>query len=199
MNNIITISRSFGSGGREVAKRLADELNFAYFDKQLIDEIAKETGLSKSYIEEYSEGKVSLTYPIHIAQSFILPQQMPSDNLQIAQTNIIKRVGEKGNCIIVGRRADYILDEYNPLKVFIYSTNMDERIERCYKKVPEDRVKSPKEMKKQILSIDKTRSKYYNYYTDQNWGDMKNYNLCIDTSVIDIKKAVELIISVLNL
>lgn len=198
MNHIITISRSFGSGGREVAKRLAEELNYAYYDRELIDEIAKETGLSKDYIEKYSEGKISHVYPIHIAQTFMLPTQMPSDNLQIAQTKIIKNIGEQKNCVIVGRRADYILREQKPFKVFIYSSHMGERIERCYKKVPSDRENSPDAMKKQIISIDKTRAKYYNYYTDQTWGQKENYNLCIDTSVIDVKKAVKLIISALN-
>lgn len=199
MKNVITISRSFGSGGREIAKRLADELNFAYYDRELIDAISDETGLSKDYIEQFSEGHISRAYPIHIAQTFLMPVVMPSDSIQIAQTNIIREAGNSGNCIIVGRRADYILRELKPFKVFIFSSDMDERIKRCYKKVPEDRVKSPKEMAKEIQKIDKNRAKYYNYYTDQDWGVMKNYNLCIDTSVIDIKKAVELIISALNI
>ncbi|MFI3227336.1 MAG: cytidylate kinase-like family protein [Clostridia bacterium] len=199
MNTVITISRSFSSGGREIAKRLADELNFAYYDRELIDAISEETGLSKDYVEQFSESNISRVFPIHIAQTFIMPVTMPSDSLQITQTNIIKRVAEKGNCVIVGRRADYILREKNALKVFIYASDMDERIERCYKKVPTDRVKSPKEITKEIQKVDKTRAKYYNYYTDQNWGSMQNYNLCIDTSVIDIKKAVEIIIAALNI
>lgn len=198
MKNVITISRSFSSGGREVAKRLADQLEFAYYDRELIDVIAEETGFSKEFIEEYSEGHVTRSYPIHIAQTFVMPIKMPSDDLQNAQTNIIKRVGDQGNCVIVGRRADHILREQNPFKVFIYSSAMQERIERCYKKVPEDRIKSPKEMAKEIVKIDKNRAKYYNYYTEKNWGDMQNYNLCIDTSVVDIKTAVEIIITALK-
>lgn len=198
MKKVITISRSFSSGGREVAKRLADQLNFSYYDRELINAISEETGLSKEFVEKFSEGKFTRTYPIHIAESFMMPIQMPSDNLQIAQMNIIKRIANEGNCVIVGRRADYILREKNPLKVFIYSSDIDERIERCYKKVPSDREKSSKEMKKQILSIDKNRAKYYNFYTEQIWGDMQNYNLCIDTSKISVKKAVELIICAMN-
>lgn len=198
MKNIITISRSFSSGGREVAKRLADELNFDYFDRELISEISNETGLCEKYIEKHSEFAVTRSYPLNMAQTFILPIQTPSDSIQIAQTKIIKSVANKGNCVIVGRRADYILREQNPFKVFIYSSDMDKRIERCYNKVPKDREKSQKEITKQILSVDKNRAKYYNYFTENNWGEMKNYNLCIDTSVIDVKKAVEIIIQAIK-
>ena len=198
MNNIITISRSFSSGGREVAKRLAEELGYAYYDKQLMQAIAEETGFSQDYIEEYSETPIVPVYPINIAQSFIISHQTPSDSLQIAQSNIIKKAANAGNCVIVGRRADYILRDLNPLKVFIYSSDISKRIQRCYDKVPADRVKSPKELQKEILSVDKKRAKYYSYYTDLTWSDMKNYNLCIDTSVISIKKAVEIIMAALS-
>lgn len=196
MKKIITISRSFSSGGREVGKRLAQELGFKYYDKQLLKKISEETGFSSEYIEKYGESSAAyLSYPVTIAQTLLTPFQMPNESIQIAQTNIIREIGEKGDCVIIGRRGDRILkDEENLLKVFIYSSDMDERIQRCYKKSPADKDKSKEYMKKKILSVDKDRAKYYRYYSDQNWGEMKNYNLCIDTSKIDIKKAVQLII-----
>ncbi|MFI3114839.1 MAG: cytidylate kinase-like family protein [Clostridia bacterium] len=193
MKTVITISRAFGSGGREIGKRLSDELDYAYYDRELINDISQETGLSKDYIEKYSEGGFTHSYPFHYSQSFVLPTQLPSDSLQIAQTNIVKRVAKSGNCIIVGRRSDYILRDDKPFKVFVYASDMGQRIERCYDKVPGDRVKKPKDIEKEILSIDKMRAKYYMYHTDQKWGEMKNYNLCIDTSMVDIKTAVKII------
>ncbi len=195
MKKIVTISRSFSSGGREVGKRLAQELGFAYYDKQLLKEISNETGFTSEYIEKYGESAAYTSYPITIAQTFITPFQMPNESIQIAQTKIVREIGDKGDCVIIGRRGDRILkDKENLLKVFIYSSNFDERIKRCYDKSPADKDKSPEFMKKKIISVDKDRAKYYRYYSDQNWGEMNNYNLCIDTSKISIKKAVQMII-----
>ncbi|MFI3140955.1 MAG: cytidylate kinase-like family protein [Clostridia bacterium] len=195
MKKIVTISRSFSSGGREVGKRLAQELGFAYYDKQLLKEISNETGFTSEYIEKYGESAAYTSYPITIAQTFITPFQMPNESIQIAQTKIVREIGDKGDCVIIGRRGDRILkDKENLLKVFIYSSDMDERIKRCYDKSPDDKDKSPEFIKKKIISIDKDRAKYYRFYSDQNWGEMNNYNLFIDTSKISIKKAVQMII-----
>ncbi len=196
MGNIITISRTFGSGGREVGKRLAEALGYAYYDKELINLIAEETGFAKEFVERYSESGFGQTYAIHTARTFTLPYQMPGEQLQIAQSNILKKIAEEGNCVIVGRRADYILRGYDPLKIFIYASDMDGRIERCYAKVPDEKKISQKEMQKNILAIDKDRAKYYNYFCDQKWGDMHNYNICIDTSKVAVKKAVDMLVAV---
>ena len=198
MGRIITISREFGSGGREVGKRLADTLNFAYYDKEIIAMVAEKSGFAPDYIEKYSEAAASRQYPIHIAGTFMTPIQMPSEKLQITQSKILNELSETGNCVIIGRRADYILEAANPFKVFIYSSNMDDRIARCFAKDPSDMEKSKKEMEKKILTVDKQRGRYYNYYTSQTWGKMSHYNLCIDTSAVSIKKAVELIASAIK-
>ena len=190
MNKVITISRSFGSGGREIGKRLADALGYGYYDRELVELIATDTGFSKQFIEECSELAITRQYPIHIARTFMMPVQMPSEQIQISQSNIIKELSDKGDCIFVGRRADYILENKNPLKVFIYCSDMDARVARCNAKNPAE---SQREMKKEILSVDKQRSKYYSYYTGRQWGDMNGYNLCIDTAKVSIKRAVELI------
>ncbi len=189
MGKIITISRTFGSGGREVGKRLAEALGYAYYDKELISLIAEETGFAKEFIEKYAESGFGHNYTIHTARTFQMPYQMPGEQLQIAQTNILKKIAEEEDCVIVGRRADYILRNSNPFKVFVYNTDMDVRIQRCYAKVPEDKALSEKEMQKKIKSIDKDRAKYYNYFCDAKWGNMENYNICIDTAKIDVKKA----------
>ncbi|MFI3168739.1 MAG: cytidylate kinase-like family protein [Faecalibacterium sp.] len=196
MGNIITISRTFGSGGREVGKRLAEALGYAYYDKELINLIAEETGFAKEFVEKYSESGFGQTYAIHTARTFTVPYQMPGEQLQIAQSNILKKIAEEGNCVIVGRRADYILREYDPFKVFVYATDMDSRIARCYAKVPEDKALSEKAVEKNIRVIDKDRAKYYNYFCTQKWGDMQNYNFCVDTSKVEVKKAVDMLASI---
>ena len=194
MSNIITISRQFGSGGREIGKRLADELLYSYYDHELVKRVSDESGLAESYIERYSESSFTRTYPFTFGNAFSNYSQPPSDKVQIAQSKIMKELSEKSNCIIVGRCADYIIKEHNILKIFIYSSDIDARINRCYDKVPTDKSKSKKEMQKMILDIDKQRAKYYSYYTGQEWGNMSNYNLCIDTSAVNIKKAVATIL-----
>lgn len=191
MKNIITINRQFGSGGREVAKRLADVLQIAYYDKELIRQIADKTNFSPEFIAETSE--TMNPYPLVFANTFAHTSLSPADTIQIAQTDFIKELAEKEDCIIVGRCANSILAD-TAFKVFIYSSDMEERIERCYQKVPNDREMPKKKMEKQILAVDKQRGKYHSFSTGQNWADMSNYDLCIDTSKLGVKKAVELIV-----
>ena len=195
MNKIITISRQFGSGGREVGKRLADALMCAYYDKEIIKEVAVKSGLSEEYVEKYSESTFTRNYPFTFARTVPTTYiQSPSDKLHLTQVNVIKDLSNKGDCVIVGRCADAILENQNPFKVFIYSSDMDVRIKRCYEKVPADKEKTRKEMEKMIISVDKQRTKFYSHYEGKIWGNINNYNLCIDTSKVDIKKAVEIIL-----
>ncbi len=196
MNRVITIGRQFGSGGREVGRRLAEELSYNYYDKELIKMISKESGLDINYVENQSEQYTNQTLPYLVGKSFMAYTQ-PIDTMNIelhtTQNTILKEIAQKGNAVIIGRSADYILKEEKPLKVFIYASDMDFRIERCYDKVPEDRIKSKKEMQKEILKVDKKRASYYEFTTDQKWSNLNNYNLCIDTSKVGIKGAVEII------
>ena len=197
MKKVVTINRQFGSGGREVGKRLADALNIAYYDHELINKIAEETNMHPDYIADCQELSVSRTYAISVGRTFSMPQLSPTDNIQIAQTKIIKKLGTEQDCVIVGRCANNILEE-TAFKVFIFSSDINARIQRCYDKVPEDKNKSEKEMQKSILAVDKKRAKYHSYYTGQEWLEISNYNLCIDTAKIDIKTAVELIAAAVN-
>ncbi len=193
MNKIITINRQFGSGGREVGKRLADELSIAYYDKELLEKMATESGLSAEYIAMYDE-KSTRNFGYTFGRTFSGYQQSPSDIVQLNYTKVIRQVGEKGNAVIIGRCANQILQDQSPFKIFIYSSDMDFRVNRCFEKVPSDReTKSEKQMAKEILKIDKQRAKYHEFYTGQTWMDMSNYNLCIDTSMIGIRGAIDLI------
>ncbi len=193
MNSIITIGRQFGSGGREIGKRLADSLGFAYYDKEIISMIAQKSGLSEEYIASRDEERIISNYSITMGRTFIAPVMNFSDNVFIEQTKILKEIAEKGNCIIVGRCADYILREQNPFKIFVMGSDMQMKINRCYEKEPTDQDKSQKEIEKKINEIDKARAKYYDYYTDRKWGAMTNYNIAIDTATVSIKDAVEVI------
>lgn len=191
MNNIITIGREFGSGGRELARRLAEELGYAYYDQEILREIASRTQLSESYVRAIVEHSPVTSYPIHVVRSFhpiMSPVMDQTNKVCQEQTAIIKELAEKSDCVIVGRCADYILRDSDPIRVFVYA-DMQEKIKRCREKSGDAESLSDKELEKQIKSIDKNRKKYYDFYTGQEWGNRRNYDLLINTTNIPIKLA----------
>lgn len=191
MNNIITIGREFGSGGRELARRLAEELGYAYYDQEILREIASRTQLSESYVRAIVEHSPVTSYPIHVVRSFhpiMSPVMDQTNKVCQEQTAIIKELAEKSDCVIVGRCADYILRDSSPIRVFVYA-DMKEKIKRCREKSGDAESLSDKELEKQIKSIDKNRKKYYDFYTGQEWGNRRNYDLLINTTNIPIKLA----------
>ena len=191
MNRIITISREFGSGGRELGKRLSDVLNIKYYDKEIINKIATETGLNESYIEDISNKGVS-PYAFQFAKSFSLysNMQIEQTNLLVKQNEIIKEIAKKESCIIIGRGADVILspDEFETMNIFVYA-NMKSKINRCKLKRSDENY-TDKQLEKKIKSIDKNRKKYYELVSNIEWGNKENYDLCINTSNIEIKNIV---------
>lgn len=190
MNKIITISREFGSGGREIGKRLADELEFNYYDRDIITEIAKQTGLSEEYIDNTSE-KVRYSYPNKFARSFITYSNLQSNQTEIlvATSKVLKEIAKNGNCVIVGRGANVILKEYNIMNIFVYA-DMESKIKRCHEKSNENENLTDKEIRNKIIQIDKGRKNYHRIISNLEWGYKENYNLCINTSGIDIKMIV---------
>ena len=188
MNKIITIGREFGSGGRELGRRLARELNFDYYDKEILSEIAKHTSLSEEYVQQVVENQPRQLYPITVGRSFLYvdtqPLQQASTVFQ-AQQQIIREMAERSDCVIVGRCADYILREMKPFRIFVYA-DLQSRIERCRSRAAEGENLSDREYKQQIQSVDKSRARYYDFYTDMKWGDKLNYELCINTTGQDI-------------
>lgn len=193
MNKIITIGREFGSGGRELGKRLADELGFAYYDWEIVSEIAKRTSLSEEYVKSIIEHKPIISYPIHTGRSFTsLYYDVHADHntsVYQEQKKLLKELAEKSDCVIVGRCADYILKDYNPYRIFVYA-DMESKMERCRQKGETDKNLSDKKLKRYIKKIDKHRSKYYAFYTGLNWGDKLNYDLCINTTGINISDVI---------
>ena len=193
MNRVITISREFGSGGREFARRLADSLNIAYYDREIISELAKRTNLTEEYIHKLGEHSPAPLFPITIGHTMspvtsgLWEQQ---NALFIEQASLLKELAQKSDCIIVGRCADYCLKEFNPLKIRIYA-ELDSRIARCKSRAPQGEALSDREYKQRINDIDKNRAKYYQYYTGKKWGDRSNYDLCVNTSAVSVKECAE--------
>lgn len=189
MNKIITISREFGSGGREIGKRLSDELGFRYYDKEIITEIAKETGMTEQYIKNISEKGI---YPqaFNFGKTFATFNNLQSNQTEILvkQQEIIKKIADKGNCIIVGRGANIILKDYNTIDIFVYS-NMESKIKRCREKRQDEEL-SDKELIEKIKQVDKNRKNYHDLISNKEWGNKNNYDICINTSKIEIKKVI---------
>ena len=190
MNKIVTISREFGSGGKEIGKRLADQLGYAYYDSEIITLLAKETGMSEEYIKNISEKGV-YPYAFQFAKSFAMYNTMQNNQTEILvkQANILKEIAQKGNVIIVGRGANTILKEYNAMNIFVYA-NMESKINRCKEKAKKDEQLTDKELENKIKTIDKNRKAFHSLISNAEWGDKENYNLCINTSNIEIKKIV---------
>jgi len=191
---IITIGREFGSGGREIGLKLSEKLNIPFYDKELILHTAEKTKLEKSIIEKYDEQH---SFPAFSSSNIFDIYQMPmSDRVYIAQADVIRDVAAKGSCIIVGRCADFILNnDPDCFKVFI-TAPMKDKIERKRSVLPG---KSDAEIENHISKIDKKRAKYYTYYTDGIWGKASTYNLCADSSVLGIDGTVDLIIHAVNM
>lgn len=195
MYNVITISRQFGSGGRELGRRLAEELGFAYYDDEIIAEISKRTQLSEEYVQQIVEHRPVTLMPITIGHSFY-PVQHPlmeqSQNIYQEQARIITELSEKSPCVIVGCCGDYILREKKLLRLFVYA-DMNSKVERCRLKAPENEHLTVKELRKQITKVEKNRAKYYEFYTGRKWGDKLNYDLMVNTTSTDIKLIVDVI------
>lgn len=190
MNRIITISREFGSGGKEIGKRLADQLGYSYYDSEIITLLAKETGMTEEYIKNISE-KGIYPYAFQFAKSFSNYSTMQNYQTEILvkQANILKEIAEKGNAIIVGRGANTILKQYKPMNIFVYA-NLESKINRCREKEKEDESITDKELENKIKAIDKNRKAFNSLISNTEWGNKENYNLCINTSNIEIKKII---------
>mgnify|MGYP002553435527 FL=1 len=189
---IITISREFGSGGRELGKRLAEELGIHCYDHEIIELIAKEHGFDERYVANISEKCIEAAYPTTIGHRFAMPPvQIMDQGFQVAaaQQQIIENFAKQGDCVIVGRCADVILKDYHPLNLFVYA-DMDAKVERCMKRAPEGEHLTRSEMEKAIRRIDKERAQNHLMYADTKWGSKESYHLCVNTTHREIKQLV---------
>lgn len=188
---IITISREFGSGGRELGKRLSEALRIPCYDHEIIDMVAEQHGFDKDYVANISEKDIRIFYPSTIAHRFISPHPVMQQKLQIvnAEHNIIKQLAVQGDCVIVGRCADVVLSEMNPMNIFVYA-NQQSKVERCKQRAEKNEHFSEKEMLKKIKQIDKERAAYRELFTENDWGKKESYHLCINTSGKEIKSLI---------
>ena len=175
---IITISREFGSGGRFIGEEVAKKLGIAYYDKNIIGQIAEKSGLSPEYIQENAELSPKKGLFAYAFSGRDITGKSVEDMVYEAQRNIILELAQKEPCVIIGRNADYILkDRDDVLNVFIHG-DMPEKIKRITGLY---NVKE-KEAVKMMADTDKRRRTNYNFYTDQNWGKASNYTLCLNSS-----------------
>ena len=189
---IITISREFGSGGREVGKRLADELGCAYYDRQILEAVAKESNLDPEYVEKILEKGMPKGFAVTFGRTFSIPDPRTDDytKLRLIQQNFIKGLAKKGDdFVIVGRAADIILAEYEPLKIFVYA-NMDSKIDRCLERIGEDEEYTEREMARMIKRVDSRRAVNRQLIADGGWGEKTTYDLMVNTTYINIKTLV---------
>lgn len=195
MKNIITISRQFGSGGREIGRRLAKELGYHYYDQALVSELAKRTDMAEDYLMRVDEIDPQPVMPMTVAQSFtqtIDPISEMNHEIYHEQAKLIEDLAEKGNCVFVGRAADYVLRDKFPLRLFIVADD-DFRLKRCHERGDVSAKQTDKQLLKEIRAIDKRRGRYYEFYTGQAWGEATNYDLIINTSQLGIDQVIKLL------
>ena len=193
---IITISREFGSGGRTVGHLVADKLGIPFYDKELVDQIALESGFAPKFIEEHGEhspGKSLFSYAF-------IPQGVPgvmnglstADFLWNIQCSVILQLAEKGPCVIVGRNADYILkDRSDCLHAYIHA-DLDFRADRIVRLYGE----SEKSPQARLQEKDKRRRANYQHYTGRTWGQAQNYDICLDSGRLGVEQCADIIINI---
>ena len=196
MNKIITISRQYGSGGREIGAKLAQKLGIPFYDNEIITRAAKESGFAEAAFENAEKKATnSLLYSIAMGMNAYGNQDIGfthlslDDQVYLAQSNVIRKVAKEGPCVIVGRCADYVLKDFdNVIHIFVWA-DIENRIKRALSlyqltsNKPED----------EILKIDKRRANYYNYHASEKWGKAENYHLSIKSDYVGIDGAVDCI------
>ncbi len=200
MKTVITIGRQYGSGGREIGKTLAEKLGIPYYDKELLNRVAKDSGFCEEMIQAHDERPTNSflynivmdTYSFGYNSAYV---DMPmSQKVFLAQFDSIKKIAAEGACVIVGRCADYALAENpNVLNIFIYGQE-DKKAVRISKKYDI----SLDDAKDRCRKRDKQRQSYYNYYASKRWGHADTYDLCVDSGVLGIDGTVDLLEQFIN-
>lgn len=196
MDKVITISREFGSGGRELGVKLADKLGIPFYDKELIFMAADDINIAEDAFQHYDE-HIVVHDPLdrQFYHAFSEVYQIPmSDQIFVAQSNVIRRLASHGPCIIVGRCADMILTD--SLNLFIYA-KMKDRIKRMLE-LESEAESDGKEMERRIREVDRKRKEYYQYYTGNTWGRAQNYHLCLDSGPVGVEGCLRAVLAYLG-
>ena len=196
-NRVITIARSYGSGGRKMGRLLAKELGYEYYDREILRIASDESGISEELFRQADEKQRIPLF--RIAREVYTGEVIPPDsddfisneNLFRYQAKIIRDLAKEESCVIIGRCADYVLKDYpNVLSVFIHAPK-----EYCLEGAAKKHSMSPKELERFINKTDKHRAEYYKYHTGREWTDARNYDLCLDSSKLGYERCVDEIIS----
>ena len=188
--NIITIGRQFGSGGREVGKRLADVLGYDYYDREIISSIADKCGMNAEYVEHTLDNSDWRNYNFTFMHSFNTDSVMQAEKVKLLseQRKVIEGIAESGkNAIIVGRNADVLLEGHNLFNIFVCA-DMEARIKRCEERSAEGENLSRKQIEQNIRRIDKKRALSREIITDRAWGEPSSYDLVVNTTGWQIKE-----------
>lgn len=188
-SKVITISREFGSGGRELGKRIAEELGYAYYDREVVKEVAKRMEKEEDYVSAAFEKGVFLGIPIQYNQTtaYVSPQGQDKIDLVIEAKNLLTDLAAKGNCVIVGRAASVLLQEFQPFNVFVHA-DMAHRVQRYKERSQEQENCSRKELEAKIRQMDEDRARYYSLVSKGEWGDKNGYHLCVNTTGKEIEQ-----------
>ena len=185
---IITVSREFGSGGRELGKRIADNMGIAYFDREIITAVSEGSQMDESYVEAVLDRglfrDIHVTYGHSMANMSAITHT--TQKIVSEQHRIITELASRQDCVIVGRNADIFLREHDPLKLFVYA-DMRAKIQRCRSRASENEVMTDKQMEKMIKRIDKARARTHSFFSETPWGNKEGYHLCVNTTDTDIK------------
>lgn len=191
--NIITVSREFGSGGREIGKRLADLLAMDYYDREILTAITEKTALNEEYIESTLNAGIMRSFPVTFGRTFAYHTGSTNTAALLAQQHrIIKEIASKGrDFVIVGRSADVILADQKPFNLFVYA-DMEDRICRCKERSSKKSV-TDSDLKKEIKRIDHSRRECHAIVSGTEWGEKSGYHLCVNTTGAEIKELTPLI------
>lgn len=196
-NLVITIGREYGSGGHEIGQKIAVQLGIKCYDRELLELAAKDSGLCPEIMENHDEkptnsflySLVMDTYSMGFSSAATYLDMPINHKVFLAQFDAIKKLADRESCVIVGRCADYALEDYpNMVSVFIKAP-LSSRVTRIMERnnVSEDKAFE------MIAKRDKKRASYYNYYSSKKWGEAKSYDLCLDSSKVGIEGAIEVI------
>ena len=183
---IITISREFGSGGRELGKRMAEVLGWDYYDREIIETVAREEGMDADYVNAVLERHEWWTVPMTFRRSFTAVSA-PNTELLVKEKEVIERIAAAGrDCVIVGRNADYFLRQYHPFRIFVCA-EPKAKLRRCRERAPEGEKLTDKEMERQIRRIDKNRAMIREMVAGDSWGARDGCHLTVNTTDWDLR------------
>lgn len=188
---IITISREFGSGGREFGKRLADALHIPCYDHEIIDMIAEQHGFDKNYVAHFSEKAILAAYPLTIGRRLSVSSAINQQHFDIAgaQRKIIRQFALQGDCVIIGRGADAILRDMCPLNIFVYAS-LASKLHRCRERATAGETYTDKNLLRIMKKIDQERASLHELVGNTPWGKRESYHLCVNTSDLEIKSLI---------